>query len=173
MKATALVCAPAMLLAATIAGNAAGAPPQLYGKAISVSFSATVNATAEDGTSVNRPRSVQRTIYISSKGRIFSRSQRQAGRNADTVQRGPDQTGGSFRFEGNRMIGVNMNFISGAGQMIVTFDSGFQSCTASINFGREGGRAFKFKGLNGKTYTATGSPTASTPSCSIGAGNPF
>ena len=57
--------------------------------------------------------------------------------------------------------------------LTVAFDSGFQSCTANVTMGRESGKAFKFKGLDGKTYTATGSPTASTPTCSIREGNPF
>jgi hypothetical protein len=155
------------------ASTAFAAPAQLYGKAISISYSVTANAVAEDGTTSNRPRTVQRTIYVSSKGRVFSRSDRQAGRNAETVERGPESTGGHFSFQGNRLVGVNTNFISGAGQLVVSFDSSFQSCTASITLGRESGKAFKFKGLNGKTFTATGTPTVSTPSCSIREGNPF
>lgn len=155
------------------ASTAFAAPAQLYGKAISISYSVTANAVAEDGTTSNRPRTVQRTIYVSSKGRVFSRSDRQAGRNADTVERGPESTSGHFSFQGNRLVGVNTNFISGAGQLVVSFDSSFQSCTASITLGRESGKAFKFKGLNGKTFTATGTPTVSTPSCSIREGNPF
>jgi hypothetical protein len=171
MKTVAAGCASVLLLLSS--GLASAAPTQLYGKAISISYSVTANAVAEDGTTSSRPRSVQRTIYISSKGRVFSRSERQAGRNSDTVERGPDATGGHFSFQGNRLIGVNTNFISGAGQLVVSFDSSFQSCTASITLGRESGKAFKFKGLNGKTFTATGTPTVSTPSCSIREGNPF
>jgi hypothetical protein len=167
----AFACTFAALL--LMPGIAHAVPAQLYGKTITVSASVSVNAVAEDGTTANRPRQVQRTIYISSKGRIFSRAQRQAGRNSDTVDRGPRETANSFRFDGNRLIGVNLRFLSGAAQLVVNFDSGFQSCTASITFGRESGRPFKFKGLNGKTYTATGTPTASSPSCSIRDGNPF
>lgn len=153
--------------------DAQAAPAQLYNKTVSIAFSVSANAVAEDGTMANRPRSVQRTIYISSKGRVFSRAERQAGRGADTVERGPESTAGAFRFEGNRMVGVNANFVGGAAQMVVTFDSGFSSCTASVVFGREAGKAFKFKGLDGKNYTTTGVPTATTPSCSIREGNPF
>ena len=153
--------------------GASAAPAQLYGKAISIAYSVTANAVAEDGTTSNRPRTVQRTIYISSKGRVFSRSDRQAGRNSDTVERGPESTSGHFSFQGNRLVGVNTSFISGAGQLVVNFDSSFQSCTASVTLGRESGKAFKFKGLNGKTFTSTGTPTVSTPTCSIREGNPF
>jgi hypothetical protein len=160
-----------VLLAAANAG-AAAAPAQLYNKAISIAFSVTANAVADDGTTTSRPRQVQRTFYISSKGRIFSRADRQVGRRGETVERAPEQTAGNFRFDGNRMIGV-LPFPSGASQLTITFDSGFQSCAANIVFGRESGKAFKFKGLDGKNYTATGVPTASTPSCSIRDGNPF
>ena len=153
--------------------SALAAPAQLYGKAISISYTVTANAVAEDGTTSSRPRTVQRTIYISSKGRVFSRSDRQAGRNSDTVERGPEGTSGHFSFQGNRLVGVNTSFISGAGQLVVSFDSSFQSCTANIMLGRESGKAFKFKGLNGKIFTATGTPTVSTPRWSIREGNPF
>lgn len=154
--------------------QAAGAPAQLHNKTIRMSASATVNAVAPDGSRTNVPRTVTRTIYVSSKGRLFSREERRAGRNADTVDRAPGESGGSggFRFDGNRLIGVVMAE-SGARQVTITFDPGFSSCTASIAFGREGGKAYKVKGLDGKIYTATGVPTASGASCSISAGNPF
>ena len=171
MKAATAVLGFSALLLPCIEAQAA--PAQLYNKTISISYSVTANAVAEDGTVSNRPRTVQRTLYVSSKGRIFSRSDRQVGRNSDSVERGPESTSGAFRFDGNRLIGVNTNFISGAGQLIVSFDGGFQSCTASIVMGRENGKAVKFKGLNGQIFTATGVPTVSTPSCSIREGNPF
>jgi len=42
-----------------------------------------------------------------------------------------------------------------------------------MQFGRESGKVFKFRGVNGEMCTVAGVPTASTPSCSIRAGNPF
>lgn len=165
--------ATSLLLIAGL-GHAHGAPAQLHNKTVRMSASATVNAVAPDGTRTNVPRTVTRTIYISSKGRIFSREDRRAGRNADTVDRAPGESGGSggFRFNGNRLIGVVLAE-SGARQVTITFDPSFGSCTASIAFGREGGKPYKVKGLDGKIYTATGVPTASAPTCSIQAGNPF
>ena len=152
---------------------AAAAPAQLHNKTVRISASATVNAVAPDGSRTTVPRSVTRTIYISSKGRVFSREERRAGRNADTVDRAPGQSGsGGFRFEGNRLIGVVIGE-SGARQVTVSFDASFSGCTASIAFGREGGKPYKVKGLDGKIYTATGVPTASAATCSIRDGNPF
>ncbi len=161
-----------VLLLAGLA-HASGAPAQLHNKAIRMSASATVNAVAEDGSRTNVPRTVNRTIYISSKGRIFSREDRRAGRNADTVEMAPGQSSsGGFRFDGNRLVGVMMS-ASGARQVTVTFGADFRSCTATVAFGREGSKPYKVKGLDGKMYTATGVPTASGATCSISDGNPF
>ena len=171
MKSFGPFCVSAVL--SLLISSVHAAPAQLYNKTISISFSVSAPAKGEDGSPLNGSRQVQRTIYISSQGRIFVRSDRRAGRLSDTVEKGPDSTSGMFRFEGNRLIGVNTGFISGAGQLTVTFDPGFQSCNASIVFGRENGKPFKFKGLNGMIFTATGVPSASSPSCSIRDGNPF
>lgn len=169
----AIIGSLAGLLLSLSGAQAAGAPAQLHNKTIRMSGSATVNAVAEDGSRTSVPRTVSRTIYISSKGRIFSREERRAGRNADTVEMAPGQSsGGGFRFEGNRLVGVMMS-ASGARQVTVTFAPDFRSCTTSVAFGREGGKAYKVKGLDGKMYTATGVPTASGATCSISDGNPF
>ncbi len=164
--------ATGVLLLASVA-HASGAPAQLNNKTIRMSASATINAVAEDGSRANLPRTVHRTIYISSKGRIFSREDRRAGRNADTVEMAPGQSSsGGFRFEGNRLVGVMMS-ASGARQVTVNFSADFGSCTANVAFGREGGKPYKVKGLDGKMYTVTGLPTASGATCSISDGNPF
>src|SRR5690349_2545206 len=86
--------------------GASAAPPQLLNKSVSVGMSISVNARAEDGSVANRPRNVQRTIYISSQGRLFIRVTRQAGSNMQSAERGPEETAGSFRFAGNQLIGV-------------------------------------------------------------------
>ena len=77
-----------------------------------------------------------------------------------------------LRFEGNKLIGI-MQFVSGASQMVITWDSSGGSCNASIMAGRDSGRAIQWKGVNGKTYTATGPVQTSNISCSIAAGNAF
>ena len=74
--------------------------------------------------------------------------------------------------DGNRLVGV-MALGSGASQMVISFDSGFQSCTAQILTGGQGGRPMTWTGMDGVVYTSTGSATTSSPSCSIQAGNAF
>jgi hypothetical protein len=149
MRLFARVFACAALIAFPCAVKAASVPTALYDKAISVSFSVSSNAVCDNGRA-GVPRHVQRTIYISSKGRIFSETQSR-----------------------NRLIGVSTHFVSGANQLVVPFDPAFQTCTATMQFGHESGKDFKFRGVGGEMCTVTGAPTASTPSCSIRAGNPF
>lgn len=167
------VCACAALITMTCTAGAASVPAALYNKSISLSFVVSANAVGDRG-SPSRPRQVQLTIYISNLGRIFLQRDARAGRRgALTEQRGPEATAGHFQFEGNRLIGARKHLGGGASQTIISFEPGFQSCTASVQYGRESGTAFKFRGLNGQIYTATGVPTASTPTCSIREGNAF
>jgi hypothetical protein len=159
-------------MAITCTAWAASVPSALYNKSISIAFVASANAVGDRG-SPSRSRQVQVTIYVSNLGRIFLQREARSGRRGLTEQRGPETTAGHFRFEGNRLIGTRKLLGGGASQMTISFEPGFQSCTASIQFGRESGTDFKFKGLNGEIYTATGVPTASTPTCSIREGNAF
>jgi hypothetical protein len=153
-------------------GSALAAPPQLYNKTITVSSTISVNAVADDGSSVNRPRTVQRTIYISSKGRLFVRVERQSGTRSTTAERSPEETSKAFSFQGSKLVGV-LKFPSGAAQMVISFDSGFSSCSTSVLFGKEGGQNIRFKGLDGKMYTQQGGFNVSNQTCSIREGNPF
>jgi hypothetical protein len=143
-------------------------------KTVLVSMTVSVSAKADDGSFATLPRNIQRTIYISSKGRVFSRTARQAGRNSTTKELAPGEGGGGggYRLQGNTLIGV-LKFQSGAAQMVVNFDAGFQSCSVKVVFGREGGQAIRFKGLNGKMYTQQGAFNVSGESCSVREGNPF
>jgi hypothetical protein len=163
-----LALAPAMFAATAWAANA---PPQLYNKAITVAWINSVNATAEDGT-VGHGLSHQRVIYISSKGNVFARSNRSGGRLYDSKDRGPDETAGTYSFQGGHLVGF-LKMLGGASLLTVSFDSGFQSCTATIQFGRSGGEDYKTIAPNGKTYTIHGAISASTPTCSMRDGNPF
>lgn len=148
--------------------SASAAPAQLLNKTVLVSFSVAIPSKGSDGSVMNNPRSIQRTIYISSQGRVFVRSARAVGRNRDSQERGPAEN--SMRFAGNSLVGV-VQFISGASQMTISFDPSFASCAANVLTGADGGKAIKFKGLDGIEYTATGKPQVSGVSCSIRDGN--
>lgn len=157
---------------------AANMPPQLYNKAITVAFNTSSNSVAEDG-SIGHGLSHQRIIYISSKGNVFVRNSRtgnmrnRAGRAAsDDKDVAPEQTGGTYSYQGGRIVGF-VKMLGGANLMTISFDPSFQSCTAAIQFGRSNGEEYKTKAPNGKIYTVQGAVTASTPTCSMRDGNPF
>jgi hypothetical protein len=153
----------------------AAAPPELLNKTVTVSYTVTIPAKGADGSSVPGVRNATRTIYISSAGRAFGRVNRADGARqkiSETKEAAPGERGNTLRFDGARLVGV-MPFVSGAAQMTVTFGQGGQSCDASIVIGRDNGKTLKWKGVNGVTYEATGSPSISNVRCSIRAGNAF
>jgi hypothetical protein len=154
------------------ADGAYAAPPQLLDKTIVAAMTVSVNARADDGSFTRGPRHVQRTIYVSSKGRIFVRVARQVGRLSTSRDVAPEESRGAIAFRGSKLVGV-LKLPSGAAQMVISFDAAFQSCTLEVLFGREAGRAVKFRGLNGKMYTAEGPFAVSGQSCSVRAGNAF
>jgi len=150
--------------------NVLAAPPQVYNKTITVSWTVIPNARADDGTVLTTPGKQGGTIYISTKGRIFFRTMRQAGRYAASKDVAPQNN--SLHFQGSKLVGA-VNVGGGANQMVISFDSGFQNCTVSILYGREGGRAYRWQALDGKMYTQQGPFVVSGQSCSVREGNPF
>ncbi len=151
--------------------TASAAPAELFNRTITVTYSTAIPARGSDGTTRNATRSSVRIIYLSSAGRIFTRLVRRDSGLTDTKDTAPENPKNNFHFEGNKLIGV-MTFATGAALMTISFDSSGQGCTANLVSGRENG-AFRFKGLNGITYEATGPATFSGVSCSIAAGNAF
>ncbi|OQW58240.1 MAG: hypothetical protein A4S14_07850 [Proteobacteria bacterium SG_bin9] len=174
MRLSTLAClaAPLALYLSTATPASAQAPKQLYNKSVFVGMSVSIPARGTDGSSADRPRSVQRVIYISSAGRVFAKVTRAVGKNQQQKERGPEDTGGGggLRFVGNRLTGV-LQFQSGASLMNIDFDPSFQSCTVNVIVGRDSGKPIVFKGLNGITYTSTGPPVVGGQSCSIRDGN--
>lgn len=164
--------ATAALVAVTATAQAA--PQQLHNKTLTINMTVTIPGKGSDGSAANLPRSIQRLVYVSSAGRIFSRATRTVGRNQAQTERGPEQTAGdatgNLKFAGNRLVGV-LKFSSGASMMNVDFDPSFQSCTVNLVVGRDSGKPIVWKGLNGVTYTSTGAPQVSGLSCSIRDGN--
>jgi hypothetical protein len=171
MKIVIAAWACAVLSIVACPANAAGAPAQLYNKTISVSFVLANNGVDEHGRGTGAGRTVYQTIYISSQGRIFLRSDNRGGGIAQTVDRTPEASAGEFRFDGNRIVRAAKGaFSSGALNETISFDSGFQSCMASIQTGHESSKVYKWKSLDGRNITAT-SFTPSNPTCSISEGN--
>ena len=155
-----------------VSSSAHAAPAALMNKSITVSYAVTIPGTKADGTAVSGSRVATRTIYISSTGRIFARVYRRDGKQSQQKDAGPGDTGNTYHFAGDKLVGV-MQFPSGAAQMTISFDGGGQSCSAAIVAGREGGQALKWKGVDGMMREASGPATFSNISCSISSGNAF
>jgi len=152
---------------------AAGVPAAAMNKTVTVSFTATGNATSADGQTKAFNTHVTRTIYISSAGRLFMKHEatnRAGSRGGEFDPNDARRGKGSFQFQGNRMVGV-IPYASGARQITVSFDGSFSSCTASVIEGHSAG-VIQRKGPNGVVYKISGGSTTA-PSCSIQNGNAF
>jgi hypothetical protein len=160
----------ALLAATLIGGTGHAAAQQLLNKSVTVSFSVTIPARGSDGSAQANPRSVTRTFYISSQGRVFARADRRVVKNCQTTEKGPGES--TMRVSGNSMVGV-MPLPSGASQLTINFDPSGSSCSARVIMGAERGKPIVYKGLNGMTYTQTGPAQVSGVSCSVRAGNAF
>lgn len=152
------VVAFASLVLVSSAG-AATPPAQLLNKTVVVAFS--VMWPGSPGA-----LSVQRMIYVSTKGRIFVRGTRSGGSSSDSNDVAP----GDYRYEGGRIIG-HYRLNTGANQIPVSFDPGFTSCSAVLQYGRPGSEAYRGTGPDGATRTTNAAPNVSGVSCSIRDGN--
>jgi hypothetical protein len=161
-----------VVLAVVLCNPACAAPAALLNKSITVSYAATIPGKKADGSPVSGSRIATRTVYISGAGRIFARVSRRDGRAAETKEAGPGETGNTFRFVGDKLVGV-MQFASGASQMTISFDASGQSCNATIVAGRDNGRPMRWRAVDGTMNEATGPATFSNISCSISPGNSF
>jgi hypothetical protein len=146
------------LLAALTPALAASA---LVNKTVTVSFSLS-------SAGATRALNVQRVIYVSSKGRVFTRATRELGGASDTTDRGL----GTYRIARGKIIGV-YQLASGANQMVVSFDPSYSSCTASIQFGRTSRANYQNTLPGGRTLDSSTAPTISGLNCSVREGNPF
>jgi hypothetical protein len=143
-------------------------PAQLLGKTIKGSYVLSIPIMGRRGPIV-ATRQVTGSIYISSAGRIFARTETRAN-NGETSFRERAPGASSWRFIGGKLVSTHQS-ISGAVELQISFDPSFQSCTGSGIIGRENGKPYQWTGLNGDKYQATGPGTISEGSCSITTGN--
>jgi hypothetical protein len=158
------------LAASLIAVEALSAPSQLLNKTVHYSFKASAPTKTSDGRTVTASMVTQRTIYVSSKGRIFDRESRKDLDRAGSSHAAPEQS--SFHFEGTLLV-AHFGHVSGASRLVITFDADFRTCSLTIFSGTEGGKPLTIKGLNGIHYTALDKPTFSEQSCAVSEGNAF
>ena len=181
---TKAVCLIASAILATLP-QARAAPGALNGKTITISWTEVRNEKVDSLDSEMMSVSVRFSlkVYVSEKGRAFTRMSRNGGPGSGSRPRtynsdqGPaDDNGlgsaGVVGFSGQRMS-VTRSFSSGARQVSAVFDGGFASCRAQIVVGKQKGNGFLAgTTMNGrKEYIF--SSTVSGESCSIAAGNEF
>jgi hypothetical protein len=137
---------PAAILAlAMTTSTAFAAPAQLYGKSVIVSWTENrMQTTDRDAAPTAVTASGQLSVYVSDKGRPFSRVSMSVsrGRGTRSGQRDSVQGDGSARavsFSGNSMSTTMPRGNAGALLVSVTFDSGFQGCSAHVVSGKTGG----------------------------------
>jgi hypothetical protein len=177
----------AMSLSMVTAAHAGSAPPKgLYGKSITVSWSET-RSQRFVGEQTFRPVGVnlQRSVYISSAGRVFARTSSNAatrsGRNAlsGAAERvgtsGTNFSGGAsnVQFQGNSMV-MRGEFTGSARQVMVNFDNSFESCTAQALTAKQvGTKVAVWRGIASGRMLEVESVSSGPASCSIKSGNVF
>lgn len=172
---------PAALLVLAMSTPAAfAAPAQLYGKSVIVSWTENrMQTTDNSATPVAKTASARLAVYVSDKGRAFSRVSMSVDRRggARSGQRDAVQGEGSARavnFSGNSMTVTAPRGNAGAMMISVTFDSGFSGCSARVISGKSGGAAYTrvHSMVTGGTYDFYSVQT-SGENCSIQSGNVF
>jgi hypothetical protein len=137
---------PAIVALPMTPSGALAAPSQLYGKSVIVSWQEDrVQTTDRDAQPKSVTGSGQLSVYISDAGRPFSRvsmsvtNRRGMTRsgNRDAVQ--GEGSARSFSFHGNTMSASMPRGNAGAMQILVSFESGFQGCSARVVTGKAGG----------------------------------
>ncbi len=164
---------------------ARAAPVALKGKTVTISWTEVRNEKVDSLDSNMLSVSVRFSlkVYLSEKGRAFTRMTRNGGpgsgrhpRTYNSDQGPVDQnslgSAGVVSFSGVRMS-VTRSFSTGARQVSAVFDIGFGSCRAQIIVGKQNGNGF----LAGRTMTGRNeyifSSSVSGESCSIATGNEF
>jgi hypothetical protein len=167
------------LLGLLVPGAALAAPPELYGKTVSVIWTEDLVRKAEGDLTFKHIRHRRIAIvYISSSGRPFIRIytpnnvagllEQQVGTSGKTTIGGSQAA--DFK---NKSLTVVSVFQGGAQRIQIDFDGNYQSCTASVVVGVQAG-AKTFTRLTGDNLLLeVQSATSSAATCTIESGNFF
>jgi len=155
-----------VVTALAAATPAHAAPKQLLGKHLSLRGSVTiVGQPIEGGESVTSKQSVERTVYISSAGRIFVRMNSSNGSQTAVREQSPHNAPAddvSYRWQGDALVGT-----STAVRSTISFDPAFQTCAVSVVL-KPNATAWD---VNHKQWRILSSTNTAT--CTIQDGNPF
>ena len=169
---------PAVLLGLAVAlsfpaSEAIAAPVQLNNRTIIISWSEQVSQIGPDGIT-NPTVNSEAVAYVSSAGRLFVRGKRSIDNRKVSISKqrefgpGAGSSRGAINFQGNQLVGTAV-YNGFARRLVVSFDAGFTSCTASVAYGKTGGPR-TWKGLDGQVREML-SVSVSGANCSIREGN--
>lgn len=167
MKSIGLMIALSSVL---LVAPALAAPPQLFNKTITVSYTATGVARLPQGAQRGFSTQVSHVVYVSTAGRLFVRWRAANPRGSTGGDVEPGAGRASFSFQGDRLVGV-LPFGIGARQITVTFNSSFSGCNASVIEGHSDG-VIRRRAPDGIVYEITGG-RATSVTCSVQGGNAF
>ena len=178
---SALFLASGVMAGAFISGSnpALAAPSQLYGKSVVVSWTEErAQRVGSGGELRNVIRNAQFSVYVSSTGKAFSRmSYAFSGRGGLKTGKKDAVSGESKRqisFAGNSLVMTSGHGSGGARNIRITFDGGFQGCSAQVVSGREAGvSAVRAKSMVTGEDIEIVSIKTSAASCSVRDGNIF
>jgi hypothetical protein len=160
--------------------HAAGAPDQLKGKSIVVSWSETREQREEMDHGWNGFHVVDAkhtlSMYISTAGRVFSRqTNAMRGGSGSTEQVAGEGNGGGYAVRTPLFSGQTLTVISenrgGARRAVIEFDASFASCTAKASTGFESGKSSVSLSPITHKHVEMKSVNTSAASCSVQNGN--
>lgn len=148
---------------------AEAAPKQLLNKTVTIAWADSVYQKYPDGSMGTATITRQRIAYVSTAGRVFVRSINGDRNQTLNQEFAPGEQQGSLAFKGNNMVGHAV-FSGFARRVLVTFDPGYGSCSATVTYGRSGGPT-TWQSFDKKRTFQVQTVTAGSPSCSIREGN--
>ena len=153
-----------IILAASPAYSAT--PSALHGKTIQVSVGVNMSAKGPDNRVRQVSGAIKQTIFISSRGRIFTR---QTLTSAFSANSNDLPVASSASVVGRSMV-VPVPLVRGRASARLSFDSQFSNCSVEASAGPG---PIKFKGSDGKLYESVSPISFGSKSCSIQTGNAF
>jgi hypothetical protein len=173
-----LLACPLMLLAAATSG--AEAPAQLHGKTITMGWNEYRVQRCDDGQVKRGHTSSSLLVYVSEKGRLFTklsrRGERGGSNSTDVDPEGGNQRAGigaagnmKTGFDGSQLV-IQNAMQSGARRIQATFDAGFAGCSVQVRFGKDGGGEIRHRTMDGKMCNIISTDVSRT-ACSIRTGN--
>jgi hypothetical protein len=164
------------LLAATLSTAALAAPKYLYGKSIVISWTEQRMQRRVGETQFHpATRYGEFSLYISTKGQLFSRAHMASRKRAGDTDRVGTRAHRAINFHDQTIIIVQQSKSGGARRIAVTVDKGLAGCTAVVIRGKEEGASVivATSQINSGVKSEIKSVQTSGVSCAIKNGNVF